>query len=346
MRYVAGNRPFVVRRGAADWPACQKWKYDYFAGGEMGGRVVKCAQTPHGNADAPVHIPDVGLCFVTPQYGSDVFRHVLEEIRIQEDDKVNGESQIYGAYYCQTQNNSLPEEYEELYRDVPESIPFARIAIQKKPDAVNMWIGNSLSTTALHKDNYENIFVQILGQKHFVLLPPVESACVNEQELPSATYVTFRVPQEVYDFNDANAIRDAINLTPKLNRPPTKTFFPTWDPDNPRIRPTAFSHLSKPMRFTLDEGDMLYLPALWYHKVTQTCNKADRICVSVNYWYDMDFRGSFWSLCNMARSVGLSATAAAAAATAAARAEREAEERRDSEARERQAREAMRWDDE
>ncbi|KAJ9663302.1 hypothetical protein H2201_005746 [Coniosporium apollinis] len=346
MRYVARNRPFVVRGGAADWPACKKWNFKFLAEGEMGGGIVGVAKTPHGNADAPVDVPGVGLCFVRPHYDStESLDNVLAEIRDQERDKERGNSQMYGAYYAQTQNNNLPEEYEELYRDVPESIPFARIALQKKPDAVNMWIGNSLSTTALHKDNYENIFVQILGQKHFVLLPPVEAACVNEQELPDATYVRFDVPQEVYDYNDAHGIRDTINLEAEVDDPPTKTTFPTWDPDNPSLRPTPFSHLSRPMRVTLDEGDMLYLPALWYHKVSQTCNKKERLCISVNYWYDMEFSGSFWSLCNFARSAGLSATAASAAAVATATAEQKFEERQVDEAREKQICDAMRWYD-
>ena len=78
------------------------------------------------------------------------------------------------------ENDNLRNEYATLYTHVQKDIPWARIALQKSPDAVNLWIGNSLSTTALHKDNYENIYVQILGKKHFVLLPPVAYACVAE----------------------------------------------------------------------------------------------------------------------------------------------------------------------
>jgi jumonji domain-containing protein 7 len=91
--------------------------------------------------------------------------------------------------YAQTQNDNLRNEYTTLFADVPKSIPFARIALDKDPDAINMWLGNSLSTTALHKDNYENIYVQILGQKHFVLLPPVEAACVNERSVLADEHV-------------------------------------------------------------------------------------------------------------------------------------------------------------
>jgi len=42
--------------------------------------------------------------------------------------------------------------------------------------------------TALHRDNYENIYCQVIGNKHFVLLPPIEAPCVNERILPCATY--------------------------------------------------------------------------------------------------------------------------------------------------------------
>lgn len=75
-----------------------------------------------------------------------------------------------------------------MYKDVAKDIPWARIALGQEPDAINLWIGNSRSVTALHKDNYENLYCQVIGSKHFVLLPPVEMACVNEKQLPSATY--------------------------------------------------------------------------------------------------------------------------------------------------------------
>lgn len=29
-KWVAPNRPFIVERGASDWPACSKWSSKYF----------------------------------------------------------------------------------------------------------------------------------------------------------------------------------------------------------------------------------------------------------------------------------------------------------------------------
>lgn len=140
----------------------------------------------------------------------------------------------------------MRDEYLNLYPDAQRDIPFARVALQKQPDAVNLWIGNSRSITAIHKDNFENIFVQIVGRKHFMLLPPVCYPCMNETPLPLATYVRR---------NDSLA----LSLDEGVEPVPVAT----WDPDNPTFNSTAMSHLAKPLRVTLEPGDMLYLPAMW-----------------------------------------------------------------------------------
>lgn len=47
MRYVAKNRPFVVRRGAHDWNALKLWNAKYLKE-SMKGRDVNVAVTPKG----------------------------------------------------------------------------------------------------------------------------------------------------------------------------------------------------------------------------------------------------------------------------------------------------------
>ena len=175
---------------------------------------------------------------------------------------------------------------------MPSDVPFARIALEKEADAINLWIGNQRSVTALHKDNYENIYVQVRGQKHFVLLPPVELPCVNEQLLPQTRYQ--QTGEQGSDSAEDLTIEDGANgaLIPVA----------TWDPDAPEDRVTQYSHLSKPLRVTLHEGDMLYLPAMWYHKVSQTAGDEGFAC-AVNYWYDMDFDGGFWTANELMRDV-------------------------------------------
>ena len=99
--------------------------------------------------------------------------------------------------------------------------------------------------TALHRDNYENVYCQVIGRKHFVLLPPVEAACVNEQWLRPATY------------------DGRMDLVTDGDESLGKVPCAVWDPDVPEVQASAFSQYSRPMRVTLAEGDMMYLPTCW-----------------------------------------------------------------------------------
>jgi jumonji domain-containing protein 7 len=47
MRYVAKNRPFVVRGGALHWKACQEWDAEYLRRA-LKGETVNVAVTPSG----------------------------------------------------------------------------------------------------------------------------------------------------------------------------------------------------------------------------------------------------------------------------------------------------------
>jgi len=138
----------------------------------------------------------------------------------------------------------------------------------------------------MHRDNYENVYVQVIGQKHFVLLPPIEQPCVNEQELSQHRYSP--------SLNSSN--NDGKNPSLEIQPQPSTEPIPVavWDPESPARHRTQYSQFSRPLRVTLEAGDMLYLPAQWYHKVSQSSGPEGFAC-AVNYWYDMSFEGSFWA---------------------------------------------------
>ncbi|KAK7185283.1 hypothetical protein DPSP01_000928 [Paraphaeosphaeria sporulosa] len=298
LRYVARNRPFVVRTGATSWASHKKWNAAYLSS-IMGSIPVNVAITPHGNADSILHLSPTHALFVKPFETAIPFSTAQSHIQNQELDPAW--SKHNATYYLQTQNDNLRGEYATLFADVPASISWARIALENDADAINFWLGNSGSTTALHKDNYENVYVQVLGQKHFVLLPPVEAPCVNERAVLAATYACGGSPEsDVLQKEDMVANIDGAGEGEEEAYVP----FATWDPDQPEEHATPFSRYSQPLRVTLEEGDMLYLPALWYHKVSQSCN-AEGLCCAVNYWYDLDFTGGFWASSSFVRGVGL-----------------------------------------
>ena len=160
-----------------------------------------------------------------------------------------------------------------MYDDVEADIAWARIALEQEPDAINLWIGNSRSVTALHRDNYENVYCQIMGSKHFVLLPSIAMPCVNEQMLQPATYVV-RCVYALRDLADEFEQRkmnqghpprvdssEGLIIAPDADAEAVP--FAVWDPDKPAENSTPFSKLTKPMHVDLVPGDMLYLPALW-----------------------------------------------------------------------------------
>ncbi|KAG5985801.1 hypothetical protein E4U43_005877, partial [Claviceps pusilla] len=256
MRYVSRNTPFVIRGGASSWKATRQWNAAYLKEA-LAGQSVNVAVTPHGNADAPTFSPEHdATVFSKPHEESQPFEDFLSYLIRQEKSADSPETRE--VLYAQTQNDNFKDEYSCLLPDAQKDIPFARIALQRSPDAVNLWIGNSKSVTAAHKDNFENIFVQVIGRKHFVLLPPVCHPCMNEALLKPATYN-----------------RDGQALSLRLDEGAELVPFATWDPDSPEDSSTPLSRFAKPMRVTLDPGDMLYLPAM--------CPDGEGFVVAINY---------------------------------------------------------------
>lgn len=77
--------------------------------------------------------------------------------------------------------------------------------------------------------------------------------CVNEQMLPPGRYVPKPSNQDKESESEfvVEIVEDSEPIPAAV-----------WDPDEPLNRPTAYSHLALPIRVTLNQGDMLYLPAM------------------------------------------------------------------------------------
>ncbi|KAF6812906.1 phospholipase a2 [Colletotrichum sojae] len=294
MRYVARNTPFVVRGAASSWKSNTTWDGQFLLD-VFKDQTVNVAVTPYGNADAPTKHTDSSVIFAKPHEEDQDFEEFLTYVIHQERSK-DTTSEVR---YAQTQNDNLRNEYLPLFTHVPPSVPFARIALDREPDAINLWIGNSRSVTALHKDNYENLYVQVRGRKHFVLLPPACHPCVNEKSLVPATYRRRAA-------GDCSLSLELDNSENGDERSGDNVPFATWDPDSPEVNATPYSHLAEPVRVTLEPGDMLYLPAMWYHKVSQSCPEdGEGFVLAVNYWYDMEFSGPLYPLSSFVRNVSL-----------------------------------------
>ncbi|KAI5812653.1 phospholipase A2 [Pyronema omphalodes] len=284
LQCVQKNRPVVFRGAASHWKAVQTWDPEYLRM-KMGETTIAVAETPFGNADSAVISENDGrMYFVKPHQTNMQFSDFLDQLHMQ---KANLKSPV--VRYAQSQDDNLQREFGPIESDVERHILWASEALDRLPDAVNVWMGNERSVSATHKDPYENLYVQITGSKRFVLISPFEGLCLQEETLPSANYVP----------GDTDGLFDILPDEPEN----FVHFWPTVDPDSPKNVDRAWWDHCKPLHVELNPGDILYLPAMWYHKVSQ-CTDSDKwLCSAVNYWYDMEYAGPFYPSINFIRSV-------------------------------------------
>lgn len=177
-RWIAGNKPLVVRGAVSHWPALGKWTIPYLRK-LVGNTPVTVAVTPNGYADAP----NAGY-FVLPEERSTPFAQFL--------DVMERPHTQHGVWYVQNQNSSLTEQFAALLPDLEpgggDEVGWFSQALGRRPDAANFWMGDTRAVTSMHKDPYENIYCVISGYKDFILIPPSDSPWVPYRNYPMASY--------------------------------------------------------------------------------------------------------------------------------------------------------------
>ena len=154
----------------------------------------------------------------------------------------------------------------------------------------------------MHKDHYENIYAVIRGRKEFTLLPPLALPGLYERVYVCARYTWGRLPHPrslspagavdcaadspelsegwgiaiEYDSHDAGAhgvsqAEASPDVGSDVPCPPARRI--PWVSVNPAAPDlVAFPAYASVARFArkavLGPGDVLYLPALWYHQAS------------------------------------------------------------------------------
>ena len=184
------------------------------------------------------------------------------------------------VYYLSAQNDSLRDEFQTLITSglAPLNLPFGQQVFGKEPDAINLWIGDSRAVSSMHRDTtYENLYCVIRGTKVFHLLPPCCAPFLGEKPRVNAQYefkngiwiITKKFDEEMTPWIE-------LDVTEPEK---AKEFCPEFDMVADLVQ-----------RLEVHAGQTLYLPAGWFHRVTQT-----EPTIAVNYWYDRDYN-STWLL--------------------------------------------------
>ncbi|KAK4055748.1 hypothetical protein OIV83_000295 [Microbotryomycetes sp. JL201] len=317
--YVHTNRPVLIKCGVQqrrwtghDWTARREggssdpggevmwqraidgWTNEYLCH-KLGNKRLRIAVTPDGRADSIMRSEDGSkVYFVEPATIELTMQEFLTKLD-QSGDTVDPGP----VYYLQSQNGNLSDEYESLRQDVGSDGPsFARRVFGSQPDVSNIWIGDDKSVTTVHKDPYENVYLVVRGSKTFRLLPPTAMAVLPELSCQPAT-LSYDERTEQFERIDGQGQVRWIDLDLK---------------DKEEYQGV------KVIKVTVEQGDLLYLPALWYHQVSQTvgppplppsaCNvdvdeyasvRTKAAAIAVNWWYDIDMSGPFWSLMDFVR---------------------------------------------
>eukprot|EP00887_Chlorella_sp_A99_P000675 scaffold5.g675.t1 len=414
--YVAPNKPAVITGAIDHWPALRKWSEAYLAEA-AGDTIVTVALTPNGRADAVTPLPDAAtplpapaaqaaavggahssaeqgerrpsVCFALPHQDRLPLRAFLRLLRASgtaasaargsgSPDSGAGTSGAGCCPYLQFQNSSLTAELPELLGDVEAELPWATEALGGPPEAVNLWIGDTRSTSSLHKDPFENLYAVVAGSKTFTLLPPSDVWRVQLRRYPLATYRPVGPGCScVCDSCTAGhsgscggcgccgcsgcsapvARLLALRLEPVLHEPHEEVLWSSIQPESLVASCGAGGDASSdagsssagsgsdsagssdaddadegpassgggrllqwpgappPLRVTVRAGEVLYLPAMWWHQVEQEEDEGGLV-LAVNFWHDMRFDGrhaAVGAVEALAAALGLNERPAAAA---------------------------------
>lgn len=206
-----------------------------------------------------------------------------------------------GVWYYSRQNDCLRTEAPMLLEDVSENFPWGVAALNgwtaeelhdamergdpaAAPEAVNLWVGDDSAVSTVHKDPFENFYAVVCGVKRFLLLPPCDSAFLPEESWPSCRYRQQRPgagPWSVVAETDEDGVPER---TPWIPVDPEGLLHD--DTREAIVRRFPLMALAHPVVVEVAAGDVLYLPALWLHRVS-----ARGRTVSVNFWFDMDMLG-------------------------------------------------------
>eukprot|EP00980_Cylindrotheca_fusiformis_P011112 scaffold2553_cov138-Cylindrotheca_fusiformis.AAC.20 len=186
--------------------------------------------------------------------------------------------------YYSRQNDCLRKEIPKLKDHFPSRIAWVEEALgaSQPLDAVNLWMGDELATSSMHKDHYENLFYVASGEKIFTVCPPPAVAFLYEHR---------EYGRGVFQVQEASC---QWEVTPIADGTKVHWIAPDvalLQSENGSVLTEQYPLLQHvhPLEIRVQAGDMLYLPSLWFHRVTQSCET-----VGINYWYEMRFDSPLW----------------------------------------------------
>ena len=266
--FVSKNFPCIITNAIDTWEALDSWQDPSYLITQLNNKEITVDLTPDGFADS-----------IKNQYFIEPYQKTMnmkEFLNIKENfnDSIG---------YIQKQNDNLNSEFSYfLQKDVDISLKdyFGKHIFNKSADACNFWMGQNPSVSSLHKDHYENIYAVITGEKHFTLIPPVCYPCLYEGQYTRARWDYDNQKHHFF-------VKKTDDMTNWL------TINPDLESDRKEFIGLSEEDLGCQYHVVIQAGEVLYLPSLWFHQVSQFNGKMGGYTTAVNFWFDMEFGNNF-----------------------------------------------------
>ena len=275
--YLFRSKPVIIENAIAHWDAMHKWSNDFLRAG-YGKNKVHIKLTPLGEFEGcdsaklfenyeTFKIPDgvrkklsfPDLVVVRPAVGNMRFSEFLD--LVENDDVAKANISAYLEY------SSIREYFPNLEYDLDE-MPFASDIL--KLSHLNMWLSNGHTLGKLHFDPFDNFLCQLRGNKRLTLFEPYRNHDLYEAHIQEAVLG--------YDRKSGKFRNQELLDSTSMVMSPVDILKPDFD---------RFPNYTRavPLECFLNEGDVLYLPAFWWHEVQSYPNKNEHRNLAVNFWY-------------------------------------------------------------
>ncbi|GFO33823.1 Jmjc domain-containing protein 7 [Plakobranchus ocellatus] len=275
--YLTQSKPVIITGATEKWPAFQKWTNKFLRAkygktrihikatpnGEYEGVEDKSLWEGHEHFNIPKQVqeqllhPD--LVVVRPASLDMPFSNFLDLI----EDVSKGITVNISAYL---EYSSIDDYFPELNSDIKE-FDFMHML---KLASLNIWLSDGKTLGKLHFDPFDNLLCQISGEKHVTLFNPHNNERLYEGHIQESQ---FTYNKSAGSFSRSRLLDStSMVMSPvDLKRPDLKRF-PLF----------AGTH---PLKCSIKAGEVLFMPAFWWHEVQSKPNVTENRNMAVNFWY-------------------------------------------------------------
>jgi cupin-like protein len=253
-RLGSQSEPVIICHALHSWKALSRWNLDYLT--SVLGTTEVTTEVSATNYFPT--LPTNGSGAPYARSGASSRKRPSRQLPFMEFAKTVVQQNLRTAGSCEAEEQGKRSEklylkekgFIEKFPNLIADVPLQPAISTTDPYPTILWLGSSGTTTPLHYDAVDSLFAQVWGRKEFTLFAPADISLLYP--FPMFSRISFFSRVEIEQ--------------------PDRNKFPRF----------AEAH---PFKVILEPGELLYLPAFWWHRV-QSLDTA----ISVSYYRTLSGR--------------------------------------------------------